>query len=890
MNDIQHIQIKQFGDIVTNVSEKHQSSNTLRKMRGWRNTQLDGVLQRDSGTLNEYSSAVLSTLKGSIYRIFPFWNKTTNAEHYILFTIDPISDGNDRFRIYVDTSTNKSGTFEELSRKITASVSSTPSTTTNQVQIVSIQEDGVSLGTPASSFFNGFICYNATRGTATYVTAFDYTTQKITGLNYFGSDGLSWQAGDSLIFFRTEAFYKAYRENTSSFTITQLGTTPHLRFNESMSQRKVTCYIGNSDESPTMQRPFQIMYRDARNYFPYTATPLYELTIPARWDIEAIGGGFAINYSVSNTLTATTSDVSDTVISVYDQFSTDLFMKIKLWCVGLDEGISPSDTTIVAKYGYMTLIYSDYQESDPIYRYQTIGSTVSTHFYKPSPRAEIWVNPASINKEITGVRFYVMEVSIAESNATLAAKDVAKNYHLVKEVLFRGFYDTTPSWYSIGGNWAIDHTTYPEYSLHLNNNNGQNGIDISGDDMYVTLNWTKNPSINDELRHAIITDRVIQKPKFGITMMNSENAIAAILSDDRTILYSTLDGDGVVEDDNFTIAGTDIDGNSLSANLLGSLPVLGMLNNDNFIDVFRQSEKERVDGQGGNHGIEDCDFYSQNSLVSSPEGLFWTGKSNIYFIPIGNSSIYEIGNNIKNLFDGTLKNVPTSPTAPVSYVSDSARQAIVGGWDEFYKEYWFHIQVVMDGTLANTTEYLCYRYSPTLKRMTVRQLAIGLNAGAYAPVLQFFNHEDGSLGILYGGGVLKYPNLSGTYQYTDDVPQGGASTGNGIPTSFYLNLGEISDKFEQNSIISVLMDSIGSSISGTGQAQIDFYANGETTAFDTQYFGVDIPQDWDRKIRKRGKIGELAIKVSLPYPADIKKYDISTIYLGMVKRMRLGNI
>jgi hypothetical protein len=357
---------------------------------------------------------------------------------------------------------------------------------------------------------------------------------------------------------------------------------------------------------------------------------------------------------------------------------------------------------------------------------------------------------------------------------------------------------------------------------------------------------------------------------------------------DRTLLYSTLDGDGVVEDDNFAEAGVDVNGAMLRANLLGSLPMRAFTNQGGQIHIFRQASREIIDPQTGYQDARKCDFYASRSVVASPLGLAWAGYSGIYFVPIGDVSEYPINLGWQNLYDGTLK----IDDGSLPYISDAYRSAIIGGWDQTFREFWFHCKVnidIADIVGGVTFEYLCFRYSPDNKRWTIRQLNIGTNA----PVVAFSQRSDGSMSIIYSVGVLQYPNRDATkFQYSDGVVSAGTPVGSGIPTKFKIIVGEIADKISQNVLLNILPDYKGSSITGAGRLQVNLYANKETTPYDTQYFPVDIKEDEVRFLEERDNVSELAVEVLIPSAdlADVKDLDISSIYLGLVKKIRLGNL
>jgi hypothetical protein len=956
--DIQNIEIKTADDFVTNLDSVDQKSNYFRKVRGIRNLGVEFVAQRDFGAIHRlaaanYPAPVVAGI-ASIHRIHTFHDSQTGYDHEIVVLIDTT---NNRVRIYVDTSTDSSGTWLELTRTFIAKVNGTPSTTTKTVNIDTLLENGASV-TLSSSEIIGFIVFNVTRTSSAFLTANGATS--LTADNYFGSDGLAWQDNDDLIFFRTAGHFKAYLGNTQAFTTGLLSTAPHFEFNPIPSQRKVNVYYGSAEDHIYMSNPVQIEKRDQRVFFGTTGGT-YLVTIPARWDMEALGGGLIPSYvevgSITSPIIGATGQTSTNII---DQNSGDIVGQMLSQVI---QNGTPTDDY----YGtnvYATFVYSDYQESDPFYKvYSKVFVTDSTSWLALTPKIDF----SKLCKEITAIRFYgeYATKTEVESHADVL-KDSDVNYKLFREVrigvasAIAG--STTYSVGNVNGAWL---TISPQGGYHVGDvctlvggsgdatvivtkvdtlfgaqityyslsNPGTSGYSTgsyavtggNGTGLVVVVtsvvahnstptdNWSLvstspypfqmsyvsanfglidglainlgNKSLEDTLQHEKSTNRTIKRPRFGISTVRSENPISVIDTDDRTLAYSTIDGYGVVEDDNFAEAGADNTGTLLKANLFGILPIKSIINLNNQIHVFRQSLREIIDTQSGYQGSRQCDFYANRSVVSSPFGIAWAGYSGIYFIPTGDLSEFLINQGWQNLFDGTLK----IDDGSVSYITDQYRSAIVSGYDPTFREFWFHCQVNKDAADGGGSEYLCFRFSPENKRWTVRQLNIG---ASYSPVVAFSQRSDATMSIVYATGILKYPNRLGTYQYTDDTPSTGASTGKGIPTEFKLIVGEIADKYSQSVPVSILPDYRGSSISGAGRLQINLYANKETTPYDTQYFPVDIKEDEIRFTEERDNVSEFMIEVLIPSSdlADVANLDISTLYIGLIRQLRGGNI
>ena len=949
LKNVQNMVIRSADDFVTNLDSVDQKSNYFRDVRGIRNLGVGFIAQRDFGTIHRIATAnypacvVAGT--ATIHREFAFHDNQTGLDHEILVCIDTT---NSRVRIFVDTSGYDTGTWYELTRVINAVVNATPSTTTKVVVLKTVTENGTAL-TLAQDDLIGYIVYNVTRQNSAYVTDSE-TTPSMEGDNYFGSDGLAWQANDVLIFFRTAGHFKAYLENSQAFTTTLLGITPHFEFNPISGTRKVNVYYGSSNDTPSMRNPVQIMIRPAKNFFGTTGGT-YLATVPARWDMEALGGGLIPSYLEIGTLASQLVKATGAVTkNIVDQNSNDIIGTITAQVT--ENGTSSGDPVTINVY--ITVVYSDYEESDPILKiYSKINGTTLGGYLGIIPK----INFSKLGKEITALRLYGQSSTWAEvQSGAYVTNNVDSNYKLFQEVRIgeQSAFDTTTynvndvtidSWgnnhYVAGdiltlvggtGDATVKVVSDPPgfdllllahgtsgYTVQTYATTGGTGTGatvkvtrVSGSNTTPLDIWNLdsisqflfvldsagiqidfaallfgnialgNRSIKDVLQHQISTSRSIKKPRFGVTTTRAENPMSVIDLDDKTLGYSIVDGYGVVEDDNFAEAGADSTGALLRANLLDSLPIKKIISQNSLVHVFHEDSREVVDPQSGFQTLRECDFTAPRSVLSSPDGLVWCGYGNIYFVPIGDMTEIPINMSWENLYNGTLK----IDDGVTPYITDDYRSAIISGYDQTFGEFWFHCQV---NKHDSGSEYLCFRYSPDNKRWTVRQLNIG---ASYSPIVGFSQRSDGTTTITYATGVLRYPYMEGQYQYTDDIPSTGASTGKGIPTTFKMVVGEIADKINQNVLYNILPDYKGSSISGTGRLQVNLYANKETTPYDTQYFPVDVKEDEIRLLEDRDNISELAVEVLIPSAdlADVKELDVSSIYLGLLKKIRTGNL
>jgi hypothetical protein len=250
-------------------------------------------------------------------------------------------------------------------------------------------------------------------------------------------------------------------------------------------------------------------------------------------------------------------------------------------------------------------------------------------------------------------------------------------------------------------------------------------------------------------------------------------------------------------------------------------------------------------------------------------------------LPLGYDRIELASYALNNFYDGTL--VTDDGVTP--YVTDAYRQGIIAGYDPTYKEVWFQMRVNRDTADGGGNESLCFRINEN-REWNIRKLNTTY-AGQGAT--GFTQRSDGTMSIVTGSSILKYPNRDGAFPYEDNVTVVDAA-GSGYDTEVQLQLGSLSGIVRNISIIGMQADFVGASIDGLGLISLNLYANRESVAFDTHYKRIDTPTEL-RRVRGRGNMEALRVKITLPSTtANFKRFDVSSITILYVENNRQGNI
>jgi len=954
MSEMQEIVIRKAFGFVTNADSVDQRSNYFLRTRGVRNTGQDFLAQRDLGTKNRYASMPTGITVTDHFRVI---DPTTATEYDVVVGLD--ASNNLRFFVWDTDPVDATAKWNEVSKKLSCILTGGTSTTPTIGTITDILGAAYSVATDeltgwiAYNATRGNACLIASNGVGDFTTigtsigsvsvnvsdATDTTPVVVTTTTHSYNDGdfvklsgitgntaangtwqiydttpttfkllcsqssgayvsggtsvkgLGWVVSDAITLFRLPAF--AWHYNYSN------GTVPYTRLNAVEVQQKLNVMYGSRSAvttAPTMREPFQIQRKvETQNYFYNSGgSPLlvFDFADEFRWfaDRQQLTPFYSTTGSVNST-----SDLIGEV-SVEDGSGNVMMLLRYEWA------LIASTATIAAQGRALrikiTLTYDGYQESDPIHTAFMAGGGVSDY---PDIRFKTFlVNAARMNRRITHINIYGAYANSTVYDAGWAEADA--DYYLMYSIPLNGVDDyynpdlgteavfpdtTTISTLVQAQYWRVVNTV--EYTHAMWSDTAYLRIDYSIVMLAVLLGVT----LASRLNHQTDITRTVLTPRYAAKVSRSQGSAVVVDVDDSTLAISLLDGDAVNEDDNFVDRAIDSVGNRLRFYLTSTDVLLGLGVNNTNVCAFKSREVEVIDPYSSVQNLYPCDFFAKKSIVQTPYGLFWAGRNGLYWMPSDGSAIRLINQKWKNFYDGSL--YTDDRTNP--YITSDYRAAIVGGWDAFYSEVWFHCQVNKDTADGGGSEYLNFRFSPRVDEFTcVRKL----NIGSSAAVVAFGNSRtDGSFIIAYGTGLLRYPYLTkddGTQSlliYQDDVTSADATASKGIPTKFMLKLGELSDRIMQNVIRACIPDFISGFLTGTRPyLTLEFYANKETTPFDTQTWPLTETADNLRPIQQRGQINELAVEASLDSTSEPNAtyLDISALTLLLEKWARVGNL
>jgi len=396
-------------------------------------------------------------------------------------------------------------------------------------------------------------------------------------------------------------------------------------------------------------------------------------------------------------------------------------------------------------------------------------------------------------------------------------------------------------------------------------------------------NTSTSGTLAGRLAHATDTTRTLITPRFLTKSARNQAAIHVLDRDESTLMFSCYNGSAAHEDDNIPNIAADSSGNRQLIALNGKGVMRGLEITRDIITVLRSTEAETFDLQTGVQQLFDIDFLASASLVKSPYGLTWAGRTGIWFMPENGSSLRQINLKWANKYDGSMM----IDDGITSYVTDTYRSAIVSGYDPYTKAVVFCIQTNKHDT---GSEYVLASYEFEYDRWSFKVLGGSIIPKFFAKTTKISTADSARLIIGTTGSLLRYPNIGGTFPYQDSETAASAA-GSGFETSITINLKSLYNQIENANLVCFLIDQSGSSIDGVGLFTVEFYANDETSAFDTQYVPIDeIPEI--RNIEARGNLDSLRIKLSLPSAtlSNFKKWDVSRIILGFMKNIRKGTI
>jgi hypothetical protein len=980
--DLKYLTIDSVGDLVTNADTEDIPQNFAIDARGVKLGKEGMVIERCFGTKKFYDTIPTVPATGTIVGGYRFYDKdnATYPEKDIVITTDSTGTAYTRCYVYdIDKATANVGTVAnwiELTRTFTAVVSATPSATTDvTVDINTIKDSlGATYVLGADELIN-YICFNLDKGNVALVTDSTAVTAgaaTITLPNYAGADGLAWASGNDLVFFRTNwllnNFYKTTKATPWSATDLNLdlGATPHNRWLAVDAQKKVNLALGSSANPPVMRNLQRIQLNAAKPLF-HNGTS-YQLTLPANWDCQTVGG-LCTHYDSKGTQgTPITTTLTNEVVTVENDANADgiagsAFMQFDYNVTQTSLGGSK----VINLRFAVTLEYDGYQESDPIYR----GYFQCPTDYSPAAVINsISINPATMPRHLTAINFYkathdnaidpkdwvdsdadyVLDYSFPINSDKYNCLGVTTSYVATSGVrwdllptsaycykLTCGLSVGTGVSFQIGGvqisypgtgvepgynmgdiltltggsgdaqarvDSVIDFPLMAElitsvslwnpgtsgYVTGVYNTTCSTGYDGGASVMVTSLSPKYTSSTNGTLagRLARATDknRTLLLPQFLVTSARNQAAVQVVAKDDSTLRLTCYNGSGVHEDDNLPDITADSNSNIQYIALNGRGYMQGLAISRDTIYVFRNTEAEAFDLQSGSQQLFNIDFLAKDSLVKSPYGLTWAGRGGLYWMPEGGGAIKLLNPKWVNKYNGSLM----TDDGTTQYITDAYRTAIISGYNPYNRSVVFHYQVTKKD--SSGSEYMTAEYEFESDRWSFKKLGGSTVAKYFAQTTKIGSADAAKLIIGYTGGILYYPNITGSFPYTD-LETAANTTGVGYETDVTINIKDLYNQVENANLQCFMIDCNGSSIDGTAIYVVEFFANDEITAFDTQYVSVDKLGEF-RNIDARGNISSLRIKISLPTGAsalaNTKKWDISRLVLGFKGNIITGNI
>src|SRR3990167_2438930 len=206
---------------------------------------------------NAYVSGGISTdTPIDIFDCFVLRDPDTGTEYEVVVGLDEDS----KTLLYLWDGT----AWIELTQKINALINGAPGApaTTATTQVVTIDtptDENGAVYTLAADTLNGYVVYNITRSTASFVL--DSTATTITIPHNVTIAPFSWANNDALVFFKCTGIYDGFNYVN--------GTEPHVRHLLVEAQKKMTIfYADNSAATKVRKDPIQIAKQDdARNLF-----------------------------------------------------------------------------------------------------------------------------------------------------------------------------------------------------------------------------------------------------------------------------------------------------------------------------------------------------------------------------------------------------------------------------------------------------------------------------------------------------------------------------------------------------------------------------------------------------------------------------------------------
>lgn len=936
--DIVSLAIKAVKGFVTNVDWADLRENFAIRTRGFRYEPEGTCGKRDYGTKERFASyptvyqptpSATTLINGTT-----IYNQTTRVERDVVACYDSAS----QMHFFVNDSTSAAawdtGSWIDLTAKYTAYVKTVDTITITIAVDSAGTVHGVknSLGATtqlAENHFQYCMVHNTTRNNYAFISASTISVASTTFATITLNKNaalLSWAATDALVIYRNTAIKTCFSAAN--------GATPRVNWAQINEQERLNAYFTDSSTPPASRNSITIKKKAATTYFGTATTPC---VMGARWVMEQGGGGLIPSFEEPTYETdhdylekGWTSGGSGTIAQSFGvtvrgvgtTFITDLQVGSYLIRVGpirpviyrVEAIASDTECTVdlfgsynastylyttahdveigdgngydwlrigvqVADQGswdddqhlcrfYIVAVYDEFQYSDPIYKV-VVKSDFAALF--PTTTFNFGVDFELMPKNITGLRIYCETTTVAANPLVSSWLDSAANHHLLYDVPFT----SAPTDSCVWSGSASDTSQKYRYTF----------APPAFTTMYIADRSAGRP-LSTDLAHMVDTNRSYITPRYAVRTQRVLNALVVVDQDDATLRVTNVNGSGSAEPDNFPDVTVDSNNNKLKVFLTAAGELLGLAMYDVVVYAFKNSTIEYYDFQSGAQGSMDADVVARKSIISTEDGVFWAGESAIYFLRRGTRFPQIINQPWQNFYKGDLR--ISEGVGATSYMTSAYREAIISGYDPVYREVWFHSQVNKD---AGGSEYLCFRYSVDTELWNMRELNL-----SGPPVKWFSLLTNRKMSIGTTAKILSYPNIESSYPYQEEVTSGDAQSHRGIPTSHIIHCGSLYSIDSDVVADSLEIDHIGTS-TGALSYEVKFYANKESSVM-TDSAGTAITKTVpiDSKalpigIPRRGPLSRFRIYLGLPTTAldDFSIWEINTVVLNAVKRMKIGN-
>lgn len=787
-------------------------------------------------------------------------DSSTGYEHEIIVGVDSAGDT----RIFIDTSSAQTGTWIELTETMTGTVNDASIGANDTSVIISstMTENGNSLDITDSvrfpaDYFKGWIAYNVQQDNYAYVSAFTAgATPTLTfGATIIGSNGLGWATTNTIALYRnSEAFLAGFTGSTGFYTYAN-SATPHVRINSKGSKRKATVYYGNPS-TKSYGKPMQAIRRTANtsvlgsNWSLYSGWYLRNAQMPQTCNL--IGStGVPINPG-----TAAGEDYFyDGIAVVYTPSST-------FYVTGNTPFVRFAITMQIGE-----------QESDPILMIYNASTDGAYNDYWCNLALQFFIDPAKIPKGMTGLNIYawIKEWEVANVAVTANGAYTADDFD---QYMYLGTVDINTGW-SSGGYTLVKQTVDSVASYWAKTTS----ISFTYAAL-LALNFGNGAgSLLSRLGHVPDLNRSYMTPRYVANTKENRGGFVVVDEDDNTIRRSAFNGFAVSMDDSFVDLTVDDQDQKQQWDLSATGELLGIAIVDDTIICLKRYEIEFIDPQSGIQRKVQADVLSKESITQTPYGISWMGNNGIYFLENGSYQPILINENFLNRYDGT-----EFCTGTTSYITDAYRTAGVGGYNPFYDELVFFIKT------NNTSEKkYVYRYSFQKKRWMVREFQLGVDTSNNVDIKYFWKRNDGTMTIGCAGGLFKYP-VSTLFTDGSRINQSGATIGgNGFERFLKFNFGSLYDLLKNNIFKIFMLDKQMESSSGTAAYNIKFFANFESSAFDTKTAPMD-SASLPRPLEPRGAVDTMQVEISnTGVESTTKQFDILSFFAGIQRFTRIGN-